>query len=61
MNLKYIIFLYVILLITLYLWKPNIFILNVDDKKRKIFYLFFLIIIISIICFYFKVLIEWFY
>ena len=61
MNLKYIIFLYIILLISLYLWKPNIFLLNVDDKKRKTLYLFFLIILISIICFYFKILTEWLY
>ena len=61
MDIKYIIFLYIILLIVLYLWKPNIFMLNVDDKKRKLLYLFFLIIVISIICFYIKVLIEYFF
>ena len=61
MNLKYTIFLYLILVILLFLWKPNVFALNVEDKKRKIVYLISLIIIISIISFYFKVLMEWFY
>jgi hypothetical protein len=61
MNLKYTIFLYLILILFIFLWKPNIFLLNVDDKKRKILYLIFLIIIISIISFYVKVLSEWFF
>jgi hypothetical protein len=61
MNLKYTIFLYLILVILLFLWKPNVFALNVEDKKRKILYLISLIIIISIISFYFKILMEWFY
>ena len=61
MNLKYTIFLYLILVILLFLWKPNVFALNVEDKKRKILYLISLIIIISIISFYLKILMEWFY
>jgi hypothetical protein len=61
MNLKYSIFLYLILILFIFLWKPNIFLLNVEDKKRKILYLMFLIIIISIISFYVKVLSEWFF
>jgi hypothetical protein len=61
MNLKYTIFLYLILILFIFLWKPQIFLLNVDDKKRKVLYLIFLIIIISIISFYVKVLSEWFF
>jgi hypothetical protein len=61
MNLKYSIFLYLILILFIFLWKPQIFLLNVEDKKRKILYLMFLIIIISIISFYVKVLTEWFF
>ena len=61
MNLKYTIFLYLILILFIFLWKPNVFLLNVEDKKRKILYLIFLIIIISIISFYVKVLSEWFF
>ena len=60
MNLKYTIFLYIILILLLYFWKPELFMLNVDNKNRKILYLTFLIIIIAIICFYSKVLTEWF-
>ena len=61
MNLKYTIFLYLILILFIFFWKPQIFLLNVEDKKRKILYLIFLIIIISIISFYVKVLTEWFF
>ena len=61
MNLKYTIFLYLIIILFIFLWKPNIFLLNVEDKKRKILYLIFLIIIISIISFYVKILSEWFF
>jgi len=61
MNLKYTIFLYLIFILLIFLWKPQILMLNVDDKKRKTLYLIFLIIIISIISFYFKVLTEWFF
>lgn len=60
MNLTYIILLYFIIIILLYNWKPQIFSLNVEDKKRKTLYLLFLIIIISIIVFYLKILTEWF-
>jgi hypothetical protein len=60
-SLKYTIFLYLIILLFLYLSKPELFALDVDDKKRKILYLFFLVIIISIICFYFKVMGEFFF
>jgi hypothetical protein len=61
MDLKYIIFFYIILLIIIYIIKPNIFTLNVEDKKRKTLYLIFLVIIIAIISFYLKVLYEWFF
>ena len=61
MNLKYTIFLYFIIIILIFIFKPRIFTLDVSDKKRKTLYLFFLIIIISIISFYSKVLIEFFF
>ena len=60
MNLKYTIFLYLILIFLIFLFKPQILALNVDDKKRKTLYLIFLIIILAIISFYTKVLTEWF-
>jgi hypothetical protein len=60
MNIRYIILLYFIILFIIFLWKPNIFMLNTDNKKRKLLYLISLIIIISIVCFYVKVLYEWF-
>ena len=61
MNLRYIILIYLLLIIVIYSLKPHIFDLNVEDKKRKLLYLFFLIIIISIISFYSKVIIEYFF
>lgn len=61
MNLQYTILLYILLIILIYIWKPDIFKLNHENKKRKMLYLTFLIIIISIISFYAKVLIEWFF
>lgn len=61
MNLKYTIFLYLIIILLLFIWKPKLFTLNVDYKKKKMLYLISLIIIISIICFYVKVLLEWFF
>jgi len=60
MNLNYTIFLYLIILLVIFCFKPTIFELNNDNKKRKFLYLIFLVIIIAIISFYSKVLIEWF-
>ena len=60
MDIKYTIFLYIILLLLIFLWKPQLFKLNVENKKKKSLYLTFLIIIIAIIVFYLKVLTEWF-
>jgi len=60
MDLKYTIFIYLILILFIYFWKPDIFNLNIEDKKRKLLYLIFLIIIIAIISFYLKILSEWF-
>jgi hypothetical protein len=60
-NLKYTIFMYLIILFFIFMWKPNLFMINVENKKRKLLYLMFLIVIIAIISFYFKVLMEWFF
>lgn len=60
-NLKYIIFLYLIFIFLIFFWKPQIFSLNVDNKKQKTLYLIFLIVILAIISFYVKVLMEWFF
>ena len=60
MNLNYTIFLYLIILLVIFCFKPGIFELNNANKKRKFLYLIFLVIIIAIISFYSKVLIEWF-
>ena len=60
-DLKYTIFLYFIIILLIFLWKPQIFQLNTDDKKKKTLYLICLIVIVSIISFYFKVLFEWFF
>ena len=60
MNLKYTILIYLLLLIFIFFWKPEIFKLDNENKKRKMLYLVFLIIIIAIISFYTKILSEWF-
>ena len=60
-DLKYTIFIYIILMILIFLWKPQIFDLNTDNKKKKTLYLIFLIVIVAIISFYCKVLYESFF
>ena len=60
-DLKYTIFIYIILMILIFLWKPQIFQLNTDNKKKKTLYLIFLIVIVAIISFYCKVLFESFF
>jgi uncharacterized membrane protein len=60
-DLKYTIFIYFILMLLIFLWKPNIFKLNDDNKKKKTLYLISLIIIVAIISFYIKVLFESFF
>jgi tryptophan-rich sensory protein len=60
-DLKYTIFIYIILMILVFLWKPQIFDLNNDNRKKKTLYLIFLIVIIAIISFYCKVLFESFF
>jgi len=61
LDLKYTILIYLIILSIIFLIKPNIFKLTKKNKKRKLYYLISLIIIISIICFYFKILIDWYF
>ena len=61
LELKYIILSYLIILSILFFIKPNIFKLNSKNKKRKMIYLTSLVIIISIICFYFKIFIDWYF
>jgi len=61
MDLQYIFLLYVLLIVLIYIWKPEIFKINQENNKRKNLYLIFLIIIIAIISFYSKVLFEWFF
>lgn len=61
MNIKNTIFIYLVIILLLFVLKPELFVLDVVDRKRKLLYLFFLIVIISIIAFYFKVLNEWFF
>ena len=59
-KLRYSIFMYLFIILILYIWTPQLFKLNNEDKQRKIIYLIFLIIIISILSFYTKLLFEWF-
>ena len=57
-NIKYSIFFYLIILLLIYLWKPQIFNLNTENKRRKYILLLSLIIIVAIICMYIKIFFE---
>lgn len=57
-DIKYSIFFYLIILLLIYLWKPEIFNLNTENKRRKYILLLSLIIIVSIICMYIKIFFE---
>ena len=57
-DLKFVIFIYIIFIILLYLYKPSI--LTLGDNK-KLIYLVFLIIILAIISYYIKVVMEYFF
>ena len=59
-KLRYSIFMYLFIILILYIWKPQLFKLNNEDKQRKMIYLIFLIIILSILSFYTKLIFEWF-
>jgi hypothetical protein len=57
-DIKYSIFFYLIILLLIYLWKPDIFNLNTENKRRKYILLLSLIIIVAIICMYIKIFFE---
>jgi hypothetical protein len=57
-DIKYSIFFYLIILLLIYLWKPQIFNLNTENKRRKYILLLSLIIIVAIICMYIKIFFE---
>ena len=59
-KLRSVIFIYLIILILIFFWKPEIFKFNDENKNRKILYLSFLVMIIAVISFYIKILLEWF-
>lgn len=60
-DLKYVISIYVILVVLLYFHNNKLFNLNVPNKNKKLIYLSFLMIILAIISFYFKILYECFF
>jgi len=57
-DIKYSIFFYLIILLLIYLWKPQIFNLDTENKRRKYILLLSLIIIVAIICMYIKIFFE---
>ena len=57
-DIKYSIFFYLIIILLIYLWKPEIFNLNTENKRRKYILLLSLIIIVAIICMYIKIFFE---
>ena len=58
-DLKFIIFLYIILICLLYIYKPEVFNLH-KNKNKKLLYIMFLMIIFAIISFYIKIILEYF-
>ena len=59
-DLKFVIFIYIIFIVLLYLYKPNILTLG-NNKNKKLIYLVFLIIILAIISYYIQVVMEYFF
>ena len=55
MNIKYNMLLYLIFVFLIYLWKPDIFIINDDTNKRKLIYLLLLLMTIAVFTFYIKI------
>jgi len=60
-DLKYVISIYIILVVLLYFYNEKLFNLNVPNKNKKLIYLSFLLIVIAIIAFYVKILYECFF
>ena len=63
-DLKYVISIYIILIVLLYFYNNKLFDLNIKDTKsrnKKIIYLAFLLIILAIISFYTKILYCFFF
>lgn len=60
-DIKYVISIYVILIVLLYFYNNKLFNLNVKNKNKKMIYLSFLMIVLAIISFYFKILYECFF
>jgi hypothetical protein len=60
-DIKFVIVLYIILVVLLFLYKNEIFDLNVKNKNKKMIYLTFLLFILAIISFYTKVILECFF
>lgn len=60
-DLKYVISLYIILIILLYFYNNKLFDLNVKNRNKKIIYLSFLLIVLAIISFYTKIVINCFF
>jgi hypothetical protein len=59
-DLKYVILIYIILLVILFVYKPTLLKFE-EDNRKKTLYLISLVIIIAIITFYIKILFEWFF
>ena len=59
-DLKFVIFIYIIFIVLLYLYKPNVLTLD-NNKNKKLIYLVFLIIIMDIISYYIKIIMEYFF
>ena len=58
-DLKFIIFIYIILVSLLYIYKPEVFNLH-KNKNKKLLYIMFLMVIFAIISFYIKIIGEYF-
>lgn len=57
-DIKFIIIIYIILIVLLYIYKNQLFKLNGRNRSKKIIYLSSLFIILAIISIYIKILLE---
>ena len=59
LSIKYVLLLYILIVVCLYIWKPQLFQMNGENRRRKFIFLVSLFIIIAVICMYIKIMAEW--
>ncbi len=59
LSIKYVLLLYILIVVCLYIWKPKLFVMEGENKRGKFIFLISLFIIIAVICMYAKIMVEW--